>query len=107
MSEKLLAAESPLPVAKTAVQVAEPETPYNRIVWSLAANSRDAGVGGWDAVISMTWIPARQLRDGTVETAPETMRRHVIVSSIVGKDGTLTDAGQRIVELVKLLADSS
>ncbi len=102
MDEILLTVDSPLPVAKVAVPVAEPETAYDRIAWSFSAASRVDGKM-MDAVISMSWVPTRVLRDGTVEVGPESLRRHANVGTVLDERGQLTDVGQRLVEIIKML----
>ena len=100
MGEILLTADSPLPVAKVAVQVAEPEVGYDRFIWSLAANSRVSPRPDMNLVL--TYIPARVLKDGTIEQAPEHMRRSVVMDSMIdARTNELTPLGKLLIVAIE------
>ena len=94
--------ETAIPVAGRAVEIVEPDKPYDRVWWSLSATCRP-GAGQSDAVVSVSWTPCRVLRDGTVELAPESQRRGKTISSLFGPRGELTPLGKALVNVIKLI----
>ncbi len=96
--------EEALPVAAKAVAIPEPERPYDRWWWSLAANSRSTRKGEMDGVCSIMLRPCRVLRDGTVDIAPESLTRHFNVGTLLDGDGNLTPLGEAIIAVIKLAA---